>query len=40
MLGPGGEFGRALLVGFDEFGELGFGMGVGGDAVGDADAAP
>ena len=27
LLGPGGEFGRALLVSFDEFGELGFGMG-------------
>ena len=25
--GPGGEFGRALVVGFDELGELGAGMG-------------
>ena len=27
MLGPGGEFGRCFAVGFDEFGELGFGVG-------------
>jgi len=27
LLGPGGEFGRALLVGFHKLGELGFGVG-------------
>ena len=27
MLGPAGELGRVLFVGFDELGELGFGMG-------------
>jgi hypothetical protein len=28
LLGPGGELGRALFVGFDELGELGLGVGV------------
>lgn len=27
LLGPGGEFGRALFVGFNKLGELGFGLG-------------